>query len=163
MRPRLILFCGIPGSGKTTVATGVSARLEGSVFVQTDRIRAMIDSPAYTSPESKFVYAALIAVGREALNSGYDTLLEGTFPREEYRGEALAELSPLATKTTVVYVFCEPELAFGRNAGRKEAVPWESFRRIYEQFEEPRGAVRVDTGMESPEASVEHILSELKR
>jgi hypothetical protein len=162
MRPRLVLFCGIPGSGKTTIATVLSARLPRSVFVQTDRIRAMIATPRYTSPESKFVYSSLIAVGLEALNSGYDTILEGTFPREEYRREALAALSPAAHKTLVVHVFCEPELAFGRNAGRQEAVPWESFLRIYAQFEEPSDALHVDTGSASPEVAAEKIVATLE-
>jgi hypothetical protein len=123
----------------------------------------MLSKPTYTGPESKFVYGSLIALGAEALASGYDTLVEGTFPREEFRGEALSVLSPLADRTLVVYAFCRPEIAFGRNAGRQNAVPWESFMRIFNQFEEPRDALRVDTEAISPEAAAEMIVSELAR
>src|SRR5271170_875293 len=105
---RLVLFCGIPGSGKTTIATAIASQLPHSVFIQTDKVRAMIAKPTYAYAESKFVYGALAAMALEALRSGYDALIEGTFPREEYRGEALAALSPMAEESLVVYVTCEP-------------------------------------------------------
>jgi predicted kinase len=159
---RLVLFCGIPGSGKTTIATALASQLPPSVLIQTDKVRAMIAKPTYAYAESKFVYGALIAIALEALRSGYDVLIEGTFPREEYRGEALAALSPMAEKSLVVYVTCEPELAFGRNARRQEVVPWESFLRIFTQFEEPHGVLRVDTGSISPEGAVQRIIAALE-
>jgi len=161
LRPKLILFCGIPGSGKTTIATALSAKLNHSVLAQTDRIRGMVTHPKYTSAESKFVYRSLVSLGMEALHSGYDTILEGTFPREEYRREALDILAPLAGKSLVVQVICEPELAFGRNAGRVDVVPWESFLRIYTSFEDPVEALRVDTTKLSPEQAAHEILSAL--
>ena len=157
MSLRLVLFCGIPGSGKTTIANALSMKTRPSVLIQTDRIRALVSRPSYTSAESRFVYASLKAVGREALLAGYDTLLEGTFSREEYRGEVLSALSPLARRTLVVFVDCEPELAFGRNAGRKEVVPWQSFLRIYTQFEVPSRALTVDSSRLSVDESVEKI------
>jgi predicted kinase len=161
VRPRLVLFCGIPGSGKTTVASVLAARLPRSVLIQTDKIRTMVATPKYTGAESKFVYSSLISVGSEALRAGYDTLLEGTFPREEFRRDALVALSPLAEKTLTVYLQCEPELAFGRNSGRQEVVPWERFFRIFTQFEEPASALKIDTTSVSPQESVERILEAL--
>jgi predicted kinase len=160
--PRLVLFCGIPGSGKTTIATALASELPHSVLIQTDKIRVMLAKPTYAYTESKFVYGALIAVALEALRSGYDALIEGTFPREEYRDAALTTLSPIAEKSLVVYVTCEPALAFGRNAGRQEVVPWESFLRIFTQFEEPHGALRVDTASVSPEDAVQQIIAALE-
>jgi predicted kinase len=160
---RLVLFCGIPGSGKTTIASALATQIPHSILIQTDKVRSMIAKPTYAYAESKFVYSGLIALGLEALRSDYNTLIEGTFPREEYRSEALATLSPIAEKSLVVYVTCEPELAFGRNAGRQEVVPWESFLRIFMQFEEPLGALRVDTGSVSPEGAVKRIIAALER
>jgi len=163
MAPKLILFCGIPGSGKTTIASLVSPALRPSVLVQTDKVRSMITKPSYSHAESSFVYSSLEAMGREALKAGYNTLLEGTFPREEYRSKVLRTLSPLAVRSLVVFVDCEPELAFGRNAGRQEVVPWESFLRIYTQFEVPRDAVMVDTSAISAEEAADRVLQEARR
>jgi hypothetical protein len=158
-----VLFCGIPGSGKTTIASALSQKMPRAMLVQTDRIRSMLSRPTFASSESKFVYGTLVSVAEDALRAGYDTLLEGTFPRREYRREALDALSPMASKVLVVHVFCDPALAFGRNAGREQAVPWESFLRIYRQFEDPADALRIDTSNLTPEDAVEKILSAIRR
>jgi predicted kinase len=159
---KLVLLCGIPGSGKTTIGNATTTRMTHSIFVQTDRIRSMLTRPKYTGPESRFVYSALTVIGAEALKAGYDVFLEGTFPREEFRSEVTAALSHLAARILIVYVFCDPELAFGRNAGRKEAVPWESFSRIFTRFEEPQDALKIDSGHVSPDEAAKLIESALK-
>lgn len=65
--PKLLIFCGIPGTGKSTIAKLVAARLEGTVHIQTDAVRSMISNPAYTNGESEFVYAICVLMAGEAL------------------------------------------------------------------------------------------------
>jgi len=50
---RLILLCGIPGSGKTTVGRALGARLERCVHVQTDAIRGMVGKAEYARHERR--------------------------------------------------------------------------------------------------------------
>jgi predicted kinase len=163
LQPRLLLFCGIPGSGKTTIATIVAEGLSRAVLVQTDSVRAMIAHPRYTGGESRFVYGAALAVAREALRSRYDTILDGTFPKEEFRMEALSELSRFSASQLVVHVTCDPELALQRNAAREEVVPGETLIRMYQHFEAPRNAVTLDTGRLGPEDAATQLLAILEQ
>lgn len=157
-----MIFCGIPGSGKTTIAALV-ARVLPAVHIQTDAIRFMIPKPSYTRHESRFVYESMFLVGREALKRGYDVILDGTFLREDYRGEALEKLSRYYSSASLVCVLCEPETARARNSSRPAAVPDESFERLVRSFERPRKAIVVDSGRRSPESSAGKVLRELAR
>lgn len=163
MQPRLLLFCGVPGSGKTTIAAIVSEKLSRAVLVQTDNVRAMIAHPKYIGEESRFVYGAAVAIAAQALRSRYDAILEGTFPKEEFRMEALSALSRFSASQLVVYVTCDPELALQRNAARKAVVPEETVIRIYQNFEAPRNAITLDTGRLEPADAAMRLLSILEQ
>ena len=117
------IFCGIPGSGKTTVGALVARHLVPAVHLQTDAIRTAIPSPNYSSRESRFVYRALLAAGREALLAGYDTILDGTFPREGFRREALVRLRSNYEYARVIVLWCDPTIAYARNLERANPVP----------------------------------------
>jgi predicted kinase len=162
---RLVIFCGIPGSGKTTIAGLVAAALEEVVHVQTDTIRLMIPEPAYTRRESWFVYSSLYAVGREALRRGYDAILDGTFLREENRSEAAGRLAGLYSSLLYVSVICDPATALRRNAGRggPAVVPEETLVRLASTFEPPRRGVHIDSRVTPPEAAAELVLDAVKR
>ena len=162
-RPILLIFCGLPGSGKTTLARVIAETIPSSFHLQTDVIRSMVARPEFTHRESRLVYSSLILAGREGLRAGYNVFLDGTFPRDEYRREALGRLSRLARRSVVVYVACDTVEAYHRNAARGEsAVPWISFHRIESQFEPPRRALRVDTDRYSVEEATAFLLDRLK-
>ena len=160
---KLVVFCGIPGSGKTTIASALSVKLPRSAHIQTDMVRAMVHPQKYSAGESRFVYSAVIALGRTALISGYDAILDGTFLREDFRREALDRLAHLSATHLVAHVVCGPELALRRNAGREDAVPEDRVLRIYRNFEVPKGAVAIDTSQVGPEEAAEALLARLEQ
>jgi predicted kinase len=160
---RLILFCGIPGSGKTTVASALASTLTRCAHIQTDGVRAMVAHPKYTSVESRFVYGTVMVIGRQALKAGYDAILDGTFPREEFRRAALGGLGRYALTRLVVHVTCDPLLALRRNLDRRDAIPEESLLRIYRQFERPSDAIVVDTGKLEPGQAAGLVLAALEQ
>ena len=160
---RLVIFCGIPGSGKTTIAAALAVKLARSAHIQTDRVRTMVHPQKYSAGESRFVYSAVIAMARAALISGYDAVLDGTFLREDLRREALDRLAHLSNRHLVVHVVCDPELALRRNAAKEDAVPQERLMRIYRNFEVPTNAMTIDTGKVGPEAAAERLLEWLEQ
>jgi predicted kinase len=158
-RGRLVLICGIPGSGKTTIGNIIASRLERCVHVETDAIRAMVGTADYSWTESRFVYSGAVSVSEEALGHNYDVVLDATFPREEFRREALSRLAELSPGPLVVWVKCDPLVAYQRNSRRVEKVPLESFTRICRSFEPPRGALVVDSQAMAPGVAAEKILA----
>ncbi len=159
MRPPLIVFCGVPGSGKTTIARILCESMRGAVHIQTDTIRKMIARPNYSGPESEFVYDSCVQVAREALERGRPAVLDGTFARTLHRTRAFTALRGLYGRGIVVDVVCSFDTAKRRNGSREEVVPEERLRGIYASFEEPIGALRVDTDKRSAEESAAIILA----
>ncbi len=151
MPGRLVIFCGIPGSGKTTIARKVAAQNEPSVHLQTDAIRAMIPRPTYSAEESEFVYDACLAAAREALDSGYFVILDGTFGSSRRREAALSALAGHYTSAEVVHVVCDLETALRRNSERLRVVPEDRLKGILAAFEAPVGAITIDTSTTPPE------------
>lgn len=151
MRGRLLIFCGIPGSGKTTIAKIVAEKLPRSILVQTDAVREMLGHPNYGADESRFVYDGCMAVAKEALRNGYTVLLDGTFMREEYRSKARNELGKYSGRVDVVYVACGLETALRRNSSRRARIPAEKVRSMHRRFEVPARALRIDTSRLRPD------------
>ena len=161
MSGRLVIFCGIPGSGKTTIARLVARSLRECFHIQTDTLRFMISRPSYAKDESALVYRGCILLAREALKAGYDAILDGTFLRDEYRDEAIEKLSRYYSSRLVVYVACDPKTAYRRNRSRKERVPKKSFLRLYEMMQEPTSALRIDSERTRPREAASAILLQL--
>ena len=157
MRGRLLVFCGIPGSGKTTVARLVADSVGNSILIQTDGIRAMLARPTFSREESRFVYDACFEVAKSALRNGYLVILDGTFMREDYRSEARKRLRGNYSRADAVWVACDLETALRRNARREDPVPPEKVRGIFLGFEAPRRAVKVDSSHLSPEAAARRV------
>ena len=158
---RLLIFCGVPGSGKTTIAHLVAESIGSAIHIQTDALRFMIPTPSYTAVESKLVYQCMFMVGREALKSGYDAILDGTFLKEDYRSEAVGKLSRYCSSCHVVCVLCDREVARKRNSQRSAIVPDASFDRMSASFEKPKNAILVHSDRRTAESAARYVLRKL--
>jgi predicted kinase len=159
---RLILFCGPPGSGKTTVARLVARAIKRSFHVQTDEVRAMLSSPKFTGDESRMVYEAATVLAGLALDNGYNAIIDATFPREEFRREALTRLRGRSDAELVVCLVCDLATARRRNASRRRKVPSWSFERLHASFETPEGALVIDTSKLSAREVASLVLARLR-
>jgi hypothetical protein len=159
--PKLLVFCGIPGSGKTTIANLVAASLEDTAHIQTDMVRTMVSKPRYTNEESEFVYSACVAIAGEALSRGYNAILDGTFLREGFRRDALKRLRGAYDSYLIVYVSCDTTTAYQRNTARRANVPQIRFNQMLSRIEEPANALRIDSNRMPAEQAAKAVLHQI--
>jgi len=158
MPGRLLIFCGIPGSGKTTIARMVAKSDPLSVLVQTDAIRLMIPVPNFSAEESELVYMSCVEVAKLWLDRGRLVILDGTFGSSRRREVTVSELSRYCTEVEIVYVVCDLQTALRRNSTRYARVPPERLEGIYAAFEPPDNALRINTSESAPEAAAETVI-----
>lgn len=161
-RGRLLIFCGIPGSGKTTVARLVVSGIEDSIHIQTDGVRAMLPHPVFGQKESQFVYDACYGIAKEALRAGYLVVIDGTFMREEYRSEARNRLRRYCARIDTVWVDCTLKTALKRNSLRDVPIPPEKLEGIHAGFQEPKRALRIDSSSLAPDAAAKRVAKALR-
>ena len=116
-RPTLWVFCGLPATGKSSLAQAVAKALSIALF-QSDRIRKeqQPDSHEQVVPFGQGlyrremrhrVYARLLALAQKTLKTGRSVCLDGTYSRRKWRDEALQLASDL--DTNLVFVECVSE------------------------------------------------------
>jgi predicted kinase len=85
-RARLILMCGLPGSGKTTVAKRLAKELR-AVRLSPDEWKHALGLDYYDEPGRVRLEAQLWVLGQELLGLGQSLVLENGFWAREERDE----------------------------------------------------------------------------
>lgn len=85
---RLVVLGGLPGVGKTTVASALAAQLP-AVHFGSDRIRSELLGPGHYAPaDTEQVYEELLRRAALALHAGEHVLLDATWASERHRSAA---------------------------------------------------------------------------
>ncbi len=134
----LVVVCGLPGVGKTTVARMIADRL-GVEPLRTDVVRReLFPVPDYTDEERRAVYEALFDRARTRLDRGANVVLDGTFAEATPR-ERTHELATAAgTERRLVEVTCEESVVRERIAERTDDesdADFEVYRTLESTFE----------------------------
>jgi predicted kinase len=135
---RLVVVCGLPGVGKTTVAERIADRVDGQVR-RTDVIRKeLFDDPEYTDAETEAVYAELLARARADVDAGGAVVLDATFADARFRADARETAAEAAAAFDLVEVTCEEDVV-ERRIERRDGISdadFEIHRRFRELFDE---------------------------
>lgn len=117
---RLVVVCGLPGVGKSTVARTVADRLNAEVL-RTDAVRKeLFEEPAYTSEETDAVYEELFSRTRERLTSGESVVLDATFKSRGRREDAHDLASDADVAFRLIRVDCDSDVVERRIAARDD-------------------------------------------
>ncbi|WP_096395413.1 AAA family ATPase [Halorubrum trapanicum] len=139
---RLVVVCGLPGVGKTTVAERVAAHVDGRIR-RTDVIRKeLFDDPEYTEAETEAVYAELLDRAREDVNDGDAVVLDATFADARFRADARETAAAAAAEFDLVEVACD-EAVVERRIERRDGISDADFE-IHLRFKELFDEVATD-------------------
>ncbi|MEM2933572.1 MAG: adenylyl-sulfate kinase [Halobacteria archaeon] len=166
-----IWITGLPGCGKTTIATKTRERLEEQSIkvkiLQLDEIRRILTpQPKYTEEERDIVYASLAYMAKLLTEAGVNVIIDATAHRQRYRDLA-RQLIPSFLE---VYIRCPLEICIERE---KIRVAEHSPRDIYKKalaplatvpgvnvvYEEPKNAeVTIDSSKLNAEEAASRIV-----
>jgi len=142
----IILFCGIPGTGKTTIAEILATRLSA-----TSRVK-LLTSDRMRPPVYRRMFRAIEAGLREE----DFFILDATFYKKEWR-DRVAELAAGET-VVIVYLHCARELALQRNRERRLKISERALHIVYHRMEPPdHPDLAIDTSKTTPEQAAELI------
>ena len=116
----IILFCGLPGVGKTTLAKEL-APLMDAVVLSTDKIRKeLIPESTYTSEEKALVYNVMLLVAKYLHSAGVNCIMDATFNTEKSRKEAVDKIGIEPAQLQIVECVCPEDVALARLQSRKK-------------------------------------------
>lgn len=133
----LVVVCGLPGVGKSTVARAVAGRLDADML-RTDVVRKeLFEDPGYTDEETTAVYDELLARTEDRLRAGRPVVLDATFKGRARREEAKELADAVGSRFRLVYVDCAEHVVEQRIADRDGVsdADFEIHRQFRERFE----------------------------
>jgi len=151
-RPCVIVFCGIPGSGKSTIARKLAAELEKS-----GRVKLVISDRI-----SDKIYERIFKLLRENLGTIDYFLIDATFYKKQWR----QKVRTIAGRENVLFCYlqCPLRTCIERNESRKPSLPERVIHIINKEMEIPENPdVLIDTGKVGAERAVAQILEKVTR
>lgn len=137
----LVLFCGPPASGKTTLATRLRERLAA---------RGREFGILHSDDFSRRPYERMYERVRDA---GGDWILDGTFYQRIYR----ERFRRLDEACYVVWIRASRETCLARNRAREDGIDEKGVHVMYSEFEPPRSDLTLDTDELSEDAAVDRL------
>jgi len=169
--PYVIWLTGLPGSGKSAVASALKKRIPEAVVLRMDELRRTVTpEPSYSDMEREYVYRSLVFTAKTLYELGHTVIMDATGNKRVWRKLA-RELIPGLSE---VYLKCPLELCMERERTRvdthgapkgiydkgKAGAPVPGMQIPYEEPEDPE--LVVDTEKESPEEAAERIVRLIK-
>jgi len=158
-RPFLIILCGIPCSGKSTLAKRIGTLMEerfkcAVVVVPSDAFRDMVPNyKAQFEELEHFVHGATYAVIQEALMNGLVVISDDTNYYQSIRRRLVKIAQQCKSGYAIVYVNTPLEVALEWNKGRGEPVPNGVLEEIGYKMDEPGKQYKWDAPLISVDLS----------
>ena len=150
---QLILFSGLPGSGKTTLARRLAQQLHIPVLAK-DRIQAALRAHGLAGRATADGYHLMLELADEQLALGISVILEAVFPLAGFRVSAHQLAQQHSAGFRAIYCYCSDEGVWQkRMQARQPLVPhwtpvgWDDVERLRASFQpwDPQEALFIDS------------------
>jgi predicted kinase len=145
----IIIVCGLPGVGKTTLARQLAPFIK-AVVLSTDKIRKeLFPKPLYGRRERRLVYDVLLLIAKYLHEANVNCILDGTFSQERSRQGVMRKLNIPPNKVSIIECFCPEEIVISRLRIRKHDysdADFSIYQRMKKIYEPIKGKhITVDT------------------
>jgi predicted kinase len=160
----IVLFCGLPGVGKTSLANEL-APLINAIVLSTDKIRKeLISKPTYTKEEKRLIYDVMLLVARYLHDAaGINCILDATFNTEKSRRTAIEKLVNVSSdQIYIVECICPEDVVITRLKARKgdysdaDIDIYRKMKQLYEPVKQREKHIVIDTSQD-PKINAEKI------
>lgn len=138
----IVIICGLPGVGKTTLAKDL-APLLNAVVLSTDKIRKeLILHPTYSKQERRLIYDVMLLLAKYLHDAGINCILDATFNRERSRREVKNKLALDPSQFHIVECVCPEDVVLARLRARKgdysdaDVSVYRKMKKVYEPVRE---------------------------
>lgn len=147
----IILICGYPGVGKTTLANELAPYID-AVVLTSDKVRKeLIDKPSYTQEEKSLVYNILLLISKYLHSAKINCILDATFNSQRSREDVKKRLNLDNDQYKIIECICAEDLTISRIQKRKDDysdADLSIYRRIKENYEPIKeNHITVDTSL----------------
>jgi predicted kinase len=145
----IIIICGLPGVGKTTLANELG-HLINAVVLSTDKIRKeLLENPNYDEDEKRLIYDILLLIAKYLHNAGINCILDATFNEQKSRNDIKKRLNLTNEQFKIIECICPEEETISRIQNRKKSYSdadisiYKKIKEMYEPIKEKH--ITVDT------------------
>lgn len=148
----IIIICGLPGTGKTTLAKSLAPLLQATIL-STDKIRKeLFSQPTYSKEERELIYDIMLLIAKYLHKSGQNCILDATFNLEKSRLEVKEALSLNENEFKIIECHCPEEIIISRLNKRRGDFSdagidiYFKMKKIYQSVQMPH--IDIDTSKE---------------
>jgi predicted kinase len=158
-KKKLIVVCGLPGTGKTSLALALAREVDALHF-NTDIIRHDLGLRGEYDAETKVtVYLEMLHQVDKAISEGNNVIVDGTFYKKTLRRPLQVMADEGVVNIYWVEVICAEEIVEKRISAKRafseaDFVVHQKIRKEFEDFDEPH--LILDSGTHD----IEHLVAE---
>jgi predicted kinase len=139
----LVIICGLPGVGKTTLAKNLAPLINGTVL-SSDKIRKeLFPSPTYSPSEQKIVFDTMVTAAKKLSDVGVNCILDATFNREQSRIEVKNRLGLADNQFHIIECSCQENIIMSRLESRKNDYS-DATIQVYQKMRNIREPVKIE-------------------